>query len=226
MKNEKFENDIKVVPALFNKLSIVEAEGKQILKGELEIIDATGKLWDTYQIEIKGSSSYPLGFPKLFETADAFPKIADWHVYENDKSCCIDVPQNEIILCKNGLNVVEYMKRFVIPYFANQSYRIREGYYLYGEYSHGIFGRIEFYQSKLKAKSPKELIKMFDLIIRDFQLDRTAYCPFCNKVKFRKCHKKVFKELATIKRFLAWDGLEQLIPFFEANLDYKLPKVL
>ncbi|MEO7393821.1 MAG: hypothetical protein ABIU11_02700, partial [Chitinophagaceae bacterium] len=76
MNNEKFESDIKVIPALFNKLGIVEVEGKQFLKGELEIIDATGKLWDIYQIEIKDSDNYPFGFPKLFEIADAFPKIA------------------------------------------------------------------------------------------------------------------------------------------------------
>jgi len=225
MKNEKFEDDITTVPAIFNKLSIVEMYGEQVLKGELDIVDASGKLWDTYQIEIKGSDSYPLGFPKLFETADAFPKIVDWHVYEfDDKSCCIDITPNEILLCKDGLHVAEYIHRFAIPYLANQSFRIREGYYLYGEYSHGILGRIEYYQSKLKAKNPKELIQMFDLIIKGYNLNRTAYCPFCHKMKFRKCHKDIFKELSVIKEFLAWDGSEQLIPFFKANPDYKLPQ--
>jgi len=225
MKNEQFDNDLKIVPDLYRKLSIVESDGEKILKGELDIIDASGVLWDTYQIEIKGSDSYPFSFPKLFETANAFPKIVDWHVYEfNDESCCIDVPPNEIIICKDGLNVVDYIQRFAIPYFANQSFRIREGYYLYGEYSHGIFGRIEFYQKKLKAKSPAELISMFDLIINDFNPARTAYCPFCHKVKFRKCHRDVFRELQNVKRFLANDGLA-LIPFFKANPEYKLPKV-
>jgi hypothetical protein len=224
MKNEKFENDIITVSETFNKLRIVELDGENILKGEVDIVDASGKLWDTYQIEIKGSDKYPYSFPKLFETADAFPKIVDWHVYEfDDKSCCVDITPNELILCKDGLNLSEYIQRFAIPYFANQSFRIREGYYLYGEYSHGIFGRIEYYQSKLKAKNPKELIQMFDLIIKDYDPDRTIYCPFCKKIKFRKCHKAVFKELSIIKGFLAWDGLEQLIPFFKAYPDYKLP---
>jgi len=225
MRNEKFENDIIAVPETFDKLDIVELDGEKFLKGEVDIIDTSGKLWDTYQIEIKGSGKYPYSFPKLFETAGAFPKIVDWHVYEfDDKSCCVDITPNELILCKDGLNVSEYIQSFAIPYFANQSFRIREGYYLYGEYSHGIFGRIEYYQSKLKAKNPKELIQMFDLIIKDYNPDRTKYCPFCNKIKFRKCHKAVFKELSTIKEFLAWDGLEQLIPFFKAYPDYKLPQ--
>lgn len=223
MKNERFENDIKVVGGIFPKLGIVKIDGEQILKGELEIIDASGKLWDTFQIEIKGSVSYPLSFPKLFETGNAFLKIADWHVYESDESSCVDVTPNEIIICKDGINVLDYIQRFAIPYFASQSFRIREGYYLYGEYAHGILGRIEFYQSKLKAKNPSEFIAMFDLIIRDYNPPRTTLCPFCHKVKFRHCHRDVFRELQNVKGFLISDGLV-LIPFIKANPNYQLPK--
>lgn len=220
--NGQFENDISVVPGLFNKINIVDSDGEKFLKGELDIVDGTGKLWDTYQIEIKSSKDYPYSFPKLFETGNVFPKIADWHVYENDESCCVDVTPNEVIICKDGLNVVNYIQRFAVPYFANQTFRRREGYYLYGEYSHGILGRIEFYQNKLKAKSPMELIAMFDLIIKDYNPDRRAYCPFCHKVKFRHCHRDVFRELQNVKGFLANDGLA-LLPFFKAHPDFKLP---
>lgn len=225
MKNEQFEKDIEVVPGICNGLSIVEIAGEKLLKGELPIVDATGKEWAKYQIEIRGSGSYPLCFPKLFETDDAFPHNADWHVYEIDESCCVDIPNNEIIICKNGLNVADYIKRFVIPYFANQTFRIREGYYLYGEYSHGIFGKIEYYQTKLRANSPQQFIQMFDFIIRGVHLERTALCPFCHKSKFRKCHRNVFTELSQIKWLMAMDGMEQLIPFFAAHPDYQLPKV-
>lgn len=224
MKNECFENDINAVPDVFSKLKIVDHEGEKILRGQLDIIDDTGTLWDTYTVEIKGSEGYPTMFPKLYEIGDSFLKIADWHVYESDKSCCVDVTPNEIILCKDGLNVVNYIKRFAIPYLANQTFRKREGYYLYGEYSHGILGRIEFYQKKLKAKKPVELLKMFDLIIKDYNPSRPTLCPFCHKTKFRKCHRDTFRELQSVKHYLYNDGL-QLIHFFKANPDYKLPIV-
>ncbi len=84
MRNDQFENDIKTIHEQFNGLVIVEDDGECFLKGELPIIDDTGKLWDTYHIEMKGSESYPFRFPKLFETAGAFPKNADWHVYEDN----------------------------------------------------------------------------------------------------------------------------------------------
>lgn len=210
MKNVQFEEDILLVPEVFDKLSIVEENEERFLKGSLDIIDGTGKVWETFQVEIKGSESYPYAFPRLYETNNAFPKNADWHVYENDFSCCVDVPMSEKIICKNGLNVADYIKQYAIPYFANQTYRKREGYYLYGEYSHGILGRLEFYQSKLKAKNPAELIKMFDLIIKDYNPDRRAMCPFCYKEKFRRCHRDAFRELQAIKGYVAQDGLTLL----------------
>lgn len=222
MKNVQFENDILGLPEVFDKLSIIEVNEERFLKGSLDIIDGTGKVWETFEVEIKGSESYPYAFPKLYETNNAFPKNADWHVYENDFSCCVDVTPNEIIICKEGLNVFDYIKQYAIPYFANQTYRIREGYYLYGEYSHGILGRLEFYQSKLKAKNPTELIMMFDLIIKDYNPDRTAYCPFCHNEKFRRCHRDAFRELQTIKNYVAIDGLN-LFEILRVNPNFQLP---
>jgi hypothetical protein len=224
MKNVQFENDILFIPETFNKLNVVEENGEQLLAGTLDIIDGTGKLWDTYSIEIRGSENYPYAFPKLFETKDAFPKNADWHVYEDDLSCCIDVPLNEKIICKNGLSVANYIISYALPYFANQTFRIREGYYRFGEYSHGIFGRIEYYQSKLKAENPIQLLEMFRLILINYNPERTAFCPFCYKLKFRNCHRVVFRELGQFKEYLFHDGA-QLLAYFKAHPEYKLPKV-
>lgn len=224
MKNVQFEEDILLVPEVFDKLCIVEENEERFLKGSLDIIDGTGKVWETFHVEIKGSESYPYAFPRLYETNNAFPKNVDWHVYENDFSCCVDVPMSEKIICKNGLNITDYIKLYAIPYFANQTYRKREGYYLYGEYSHGILGRLEFYQSKLRAQNPAELIRMFDLIINDYKPDRRAMCPFCYKEKFRRCHREAFRELQEIKGYVAHDKLN-LLEILKVKPNYQLPKL-
>lgn len=225
MINERFENDIAQVPELYSGLSIVQKDGEKFLRGSLDIVDNAEKLWATYQIEIKASPKYPIRFPKLYEIGNAFPKIADWHV-NIDESCCVDVTPNEILICKNGLSVADYIAQYAIPYFANQKFREMKGVYLYGEYSHGIFGRIEYYQSKLKANSPYQLIQMFDMIIKGFNTSRQAICPFCHKEKFRRCHRDAFIELTAIKDILYFDGTTQLIPFFKRNPSYQLPQVL
>jgi hypothetical protein len=225
MINEQFEADIRLIPGSYSKLSVIEENGEKYLKGDIDIEDSSGKKWDTYSIEIKGSENYPFCFPKLFETGNAFPKIMDWHVYEyDDQSCCVDVPTNEKIICLKGLKVIDYIKQYVIPYFANQSFRKKEGYYLYGEYAHGVFGRLEYYQSKLHAKNPTQLIQMFDLILKGYNPDRREYCPFCHKSKFRKCHRAVFMEFKNIQEFIFYD-YPKLRNLFLANPGYELPKV-
>ncbi|MCG2459760.1 hypothetical protein K8352_03285 [Flavobacteriaceae bacterium F89] len=222
MISSQYEKDILDIPQHYNKLEVVTQNGEKFLSGEIEIKDEEGKIWETYSVLIKGSRQYPNMFPILFETGNAFPKIADWHV-NIDESCCIDVPESEIIICKNGLHAKEFIERYCIPYLANQKYRELEGYYLYGEYSHGIFGKIEFYQSKLKARSPLQMVQMFDFILKGQILNRTAQCPFCHKMKFRNCHKDAFEELSIIKPYIYFDGKEQLIPFFKQNPNYILP---
>lgn len=225
MKNECFEADILVVPEIFQKLHVVKEGGESFLKGSLDVIDDTGEIWQTYEVEIKGGALYPSTFPKFYVRDNIFPKTADWHVYPSDLSCCVDVPMHEVIVCKNGLHVIDYIKRFAIPYLANQTFRIKEGYYLYGEYSHGFLGRLEFYQSKLKASSPQQLIGMFDYIINDFSPSRTATCPFCHKQKLRNCHRNVFNELASIKFFLMADRVE-LTSHLLLNPAFELPDIL
>ena len=222
MINVQFETDISTIPELYSGLCIIQENGEKFLQGSLDIIDNTGKLWATYQIEIKASQGYPNKFPKLYETGNAFRKIADWHVNE-DESCCIDVPASELIICRDGLNLNDYIQQYAIPYFANQKYRELNGYYLYGEYSHGIFGRIEFYQSKLNAKNVSEFMQMLDLIIKGFNPNRQVMCPFCHKTKFRKCHRNAFRELSAIKDHIFFDGKTQLIPFFNRYPNYQLP---
>ena len=224
MKNIQFENDISKIAQNYPKLEVKSLDGEKFVSGEIDIIDLAGKTWETYSISIKASRHYPKMFPTMFETGDAFPKIADWHV-NLDGSCCIDVPESEMIICKDGLDVNEFIERHAIPYLANQKFRELEGYYLYGEYSHGIFGKIEFYQSKLKARTPLEMLQMFEFIIKGTKLGRTAFCPFCHKKKFRNCHKDAFEELSSIKPFIYFDGKEQLAPFFIQNPNYILPSI-
>ncbi len=199
--NSQFAKDILTVPSVYEKLGIVSINGEDILKGELDIIDDTGNRWEAYHIEIWGTNEYPLRFPKLFETNNAFPKVPDWHVNPSDHSCCVDVTPSELLTCRNGYHILDYIKNFAIPYLANQKFRELEGYYKNGEYAHNFLGHIQFYQNKLNAKDLHDLIGMIDLIVSDFNPGRTAECPFCDG-KFRKCHRDSFNELRAIKSFL------------------------
>lgn len=75
MKNVQFEKDILLVPKLYDTLKIVSNDGEYFIKGSLDIIDDSGKLWDTYQVEIKGSEDYPFTFRNCMKLAMHFLKM-------------------------------------------------------------------------------------------------------------------------------------------------------
>ncbi len=207
MRNEQFEVDVAIVNQHFPKLDVYHLDGESVLAGELDIIGIDGELYDTFTIEIRGSEGYPYYFPSLHETSNLFPKVLDWHVYEfADKSCCVDIAPSIALKCIQGKHVLAYIKEEVIPYFANQSHRIKHGYYLYGEYDHGVSGLLQFYRARLNPKSFKQLIEMLFWIMEDKKLERQAPCPFCGGLKFRKCHKPILEDFSLIKNNVNSDG--------------------
>ena len=119
-----------------------------MLLGELKIIDKSGKEWDSFFIKVIPKDCYPFCFPTVFVEDARLPKIPDWHIYE-DGSCCFDVPLGEVLKCLDGLPVGHFLERIAVPFFADQAFRIKEGFYKGREYSHGIDGVLEFFASKL-----------------------------------------------------------------------------
>lgn len=187
--------DLSVFLNVYPDFEFFSDDGNDVLIGDLPIIDKNGKLWDRYRIKIHANIDFPNSrFPKLFEISNKFPKIADWHVYL-DESCCITVLPKENIACKRGINLVKYVQEWVVPYFANQTFRIKEGYYKNGEFGHDLLGTFEYYSSLLKTNNIKNIIFILDYSLRFKKIDRTQFC-FCGSLKkYRKCHKSAMKEI-------------------------------
>lgn len=214
--NEEFEKDIEGVVSYFPKLEIREIDGYKILAGELDIIDDSGKLWDTYQIEIHPSPKYPYRFPLLFEVGGRIPKIADWHIFLN-KACCLEIPPKEIIICKNGIRVKDYIEKFAIPYLANQTYRIREGHYKNGEYSHDGLGLIDFYLPKMKTDNLKQaLIWMKEISNGKYFTRSSFHSCFCGSGKqIKNCHYDTLSLLNQIPSDDLQQHIKLMLPYID-----------
>jgi hypothetical protein len=191
----QLDETIKAYPYL-NKATI---EGKEILKGIMPIVDNDGQHWEDYEIEIHPTENFPNEFPMLFESSGKIPKIADWHIYEDSLSCCVKVKPEEIIRCKNGITIIEFIREEVIPYLFNQTHRRMEGFYVNGEYSHGLMGIYEYYSQILKTGDDiKKTIGLMKYIADNEKPHRTSLC-FCNRgIKFRHCHREAFDKLKSI----------------------------
>lgn len=194
---ELFENEITGVLEKYPKLSVNSANGKIILKGDIELIDEHGVYRDTYSIEIHPVAAFPFRFPYVFETGGKLPWNVDWHVFENDGHCCIKVEPEEILICKNGITLLNFIEQQVFPYFFNQTFRRINGYYI-NERAHGLLGIINFYREQFKEKNVQRLIMLMEFVLNNREPNRVSKC-FCGTGnKYRKCHKDAYRMLHDI----------------------------
>lgn len=194
-----FKSQLEEAQKQYPSLVEINIGGTPALKGIVSIVDRHGKHWDDYEIEIHCSERFPDEFPRLFETSGKIPRIGDWHVYEDTGSCCTKIPPEEILRCKKGITVTQYINEEVLPYLFNQTHRRVEGYYINGEYSHGGLGLLEYYSQKLNTKDDfMYTLNLLKFIAMNDQPNRTSIC-FCGSgSKFRHCHKEAFIELKSL----------------------------
>jgi len=201
VKNTYFENELEAVIAEYPQLKIMKKEETLFLKGILDIPDDENNIVGSFAVEIYSSAEFPYRFPKLLEVGGDIPCGADKHKYP-DNSCCLTVPANEILLCKNGITIIRFIEDIAIPYFANQIYRKKEGKYL-NEYSHGVQGVYEFYTDLFCSKDYRIWIKCLNNVIGKSKFERNITCFCGSNVKYKKCHQLIEYKLKNI-------GLEQI----------------
>ncbi len=178
-------------PKLYNSKNSV---GTVIVQGEIDIVDRNGIFWESYQVEIHPVNEFPNRYPHVYETGGKIPKIGDWHVYDDTHRCCLDVEPEEIIKCLEGLSLVDFIRDEMIPYFFNQTFRRREGYYPNGEYAHNVGGIFQYYDQLLQTLGdPRKTVQQMIFIVKLEKPGRTYDCFCGSKEKFRRCHRHAFE---------------------------------
>jgi hypothetical protein len=194
---EIFQTQLSDVLQYYPNLIVKTNDNKQYIKGILDIPNSKGNIVNSYLIEIRWKKMFPYRFPELYEFG-TIPCGDDWHKYE-DNSCCITVEPEEIITCKNGITVLSFIRRQVIPYLANQSYKLITGVYK-DEFPHGIEGYRMFYAELMKTADSRKWIQYADFAFNGMagKLERNKPC-FCGSgVKYKRCHDKVFEKIRLI----------------------------
>ena len=194
--NQTFQNELSEAITKFPNLSIRHIKGEAILKGILDISDENSVVIGSFSVEMHPTEKFPYRFPKLFEVGGDIPCNADWHKY-SDNSCCITIEQDEILECKNGITILYFIEQMVIPYFANQLYKIKTGKYL-NEYPHGKDGVRLFYAELFKSNDIKFWCICFEHAFNKVQMRRNDKCYCKSGVKYKKCHLVVEEKLNII----------------------------
>lgn len=189
----------------FPNFKIAESNCGKMLKGILDITNSDNEVVRSFSIEIRSSPGFPFRFPFLYEVGGDIPNEADWHKYSNGR-CCITVDPDEILKCKNGISVLEFIENYSFPYLANQAFRKANGMYKNGEYSHGHQGILEFYSDFFKTS---DISKWKDYIYvlklgQEVKTGRNEKC-FCDSgLKYKNCHNIIFYNAKRL-------GIEQII---------------
>ena len=183
-----FENDFEEATRFFPKLKYRKIEkGKSwVVSGELDVSDQVGDYWGTFVIAIYLSDSYPYCVPLVKEISKVIKRDDDWHIDE-DGYCCLDIEHKMLLLKKRGMNLTNFIKNKVYPYFANQIYKENEGKYAAGEYLHNFEGVQQFYREELNIGSVELAINILQGIILKKLPERNELC-FCGERKFKSCH--------------------------------------
>ena len=185
-------HDIQSVRIKYPQLHYRQDAENWLLLGSIDIVDKEGNYYDSYDVEIVGTLLFPHQFPKLFERSNKFPKIADWHVF-NDESCCTAVRGKEILSTRNKISVLRYINEFVVPYLANQTFRKLNGNYANGEYAHNKNGEIEFFEELFFTKDLLIILKCIDLALSEKD-PKNIKCICTSDKKYKHCHRKLVQK--------------------------------
>ena len=201
----------------FPSLSFLEQDGKPIVAGELELIDAEGVKHGSYFIEIHSVEEYPYRFPFVFETGGRIPRNIDWHIFESDGHCCLKNQPEEILLCKSGINLQVFIEKEVKPYFFNQLFREKHGYFLQ-ERSHGLLGEVEFFFDLFRTSDLLELYELLRFVSKRKEPSRTEDCFCGSRMKYRRCHRDAYR--------IAIKFTDRELEYFISHLTNSAPFVL
>ena len=194
-----FQEQLKAVIRKYPNLAIKEKNGCNYLKGILDIYNDKFEVVGNFLVEIHYKEGFPFRFPTLYEVGGIIPHHPDWHKY-NDGSCCITVEPAEILKCKHGITVLEYIEQQAIPFLANFIHRKVIGFYKNGEYSHGPSGLVEFYSGLLKTSDRELWVKYFKYTFRNENFDdsRNKLCFCGSNKKYKRCHLMIFETFQSI----------------------------
>lgn len=193
-----FENQLADTCLELPNLRIKTKNEQKYLQGIIDIKNSEQETIQSFFIEIYYAKGFPYRFPKLLEVGGSIPCNPDWHKY-SDNSCCITVDPDEILQCKHGINIIEFIRKQVIPYLANQCYKKITGKYK-DEYPHGNKGIFVFYTALMKTSDQEKWIQYIKYAfgIEKLKIGRNDLCICGSRCKFKKCHQLVFDALRQI----------------------------
>lgn len=186
------------------------------------------KIEDEYKVRIELRGSEFSNLPQVYESDDRLEKIVrdrnlkleDLHINPSG-AACLCIQQEETDNLPSGFNLKDFFNNLVIPFFYAQSYFEKNNTWPWGQYSHGVWGLVEWY---LKQKNPtkqatedfldrlKRYSREWQLLVKwlapKYRVKGHHQCACGSSEKFRNCHKDVLHGVWKLKETIGKFGVK------------------
>ena len=173
-------------------LKIIEHKEGVTLKGLININNI-----DCFEVEIEFNRNFPRNVPVVKEIGGDIPRDMDRHI-DKEGRCCLTIPSIITEELMRVPSILNFMEKFVEPFFANQLYYEKTGMWLSGEYSHGKRGILDFLTERffIKREIAAKLLE-FGCKFRkkSYLINWNKPCPCGSGKVLKKCHKKEILEI-------------------------------
>lgn len=208
------EKDIRKALANYPTLKMNTKNGSIRVTGEIPLLHSDVGEYDRYSVLIRITKEYPYAFPRVIETSGKIPRIANRHV-NKDLSLCLAVHPEEKLICRNGISFEFFLNKVLIPHLSRETYRTLEGNYPDGEYSHGLEGVWEYFFKFFDSIDKGVIVRELDGFLSKEALGRNDECYCGSKLKFKKCHDRIWSELS----FFGHDYIDNINELFRKELN-------
>lgn len=172
----------------FSTLHFVMENDVVFIRGALHLPE----LNDFYSIEIELLPDYPKSIPLVREIGGRIPRNGNRHIYL-EGHCCLFVEEETFRYYPKGTTLKNFIQKVVTGHFINQKHFELTGKWIDGDRSHGIDGKLEFYEEELKTQNRYIIFRFIQYLakpyIKDYQI---CFCG--SKKKLGNCHFKFLSE--------------------------------
>lgn len=174
---------------------------------------------DKYKIKINFLGTEFSDLPQVYEIDSRIKNLAqirnlrleDLHVNHNGAAClCINTDESTNL--PSGFNLKDFFNNLVVPFFYAQSYFEKHYSWPWGQYSHGVWGLIEWYLEqddvtchlitdflKRLSKYKGEWSMLFKFLMPKHNIKGHHLCICGSTEKIRKCHPRVLHGIWKLK---------------------------
>jgi hypothetical protein len=169
----------------FSTLHFVMENDVVFIRGALHLPENLG----FYSIEIELLNDYPDSVPLVRETGGKIKRDGDHHIWTTG-NCCLFVEEETFRYYPKGTTIKDFVQKVVTGHFINQKYFELTDKWLEGDRSHGLEGKLEFYQHELKTDNIVFIYRFIEHLAK-VNIKKYWAC-FCGSKKLmQNCHLKL-----------------------------------